>query len=111
MASVNAGEFRERIIFQRLSTATDGAGGTKEPTWTNVFTAFAKIEPMDGVRYSDQTQMLSGNGYKVTSYWPPVTITTKDRIVTQSGHILTIHSLKNNMLHNHIIEIIAQDGR
>lgn len=110
MASVNAGDFRERIVFQRLTTVTDGAGGTQTPTWTTVFTAFAKIEPMDGSRYSDQTQMLSGNGYKVTTYWPPVTITTKDRIVTQSGYTLTIHSLKNNMLNNHIIEITANDG-
>ena len=80
------------------------------PVWADVYTCFAKVEPLDGGRYLSQTQMLTGNGYKVTTYWPPIAITAKHRIITQSGYTLTVHSIRNHKLENHICEIVASDG-
>ena len=113
MASINPGEFRTLIEFQRLTPQSDGAGGTTAKLWATVFTCWAKIEPQDGSRYSDQSQMLTGNVYKLTTYVIPAVyaITAKDRIKLQTGELLTIHSMVNDGFENHFLRIIAHDGK
>ena len=98
------------VKYQELSSTSDGSGGTKDGTWTDVFSFMASVEPLTGFRKFEHAQIVRGNAYTVRTHYR-TDFTNKGRLKLYDDTIMNIRSLVNQDYKNRQIEIIADDGR
>jgi SPP1 family predicted phage head-tail adaptor len=94
---------REKIKFQRGTTASDGAGGKKLSGWEDLHTCYADVRPLSGVRALEYTQVTGKIGYEVTMRSQQETFTPgKDMSVLWRGIRLTIQGAIDTRNYRHI---------
>jgi SPP1 family predicted phage head-tail adaptor len=74
-----AGELRERVTIQRVTSTRDAIGGVIE-TWSTLMTVYAKVAPMSAGEQYRRQQIQAKADWKVTVRYAN-TIAPADRIV------------------------------
>ena len=110
---MNAGNYNRLLKLQVLTAHDDGAGGTTDGVWQDVFEFFAEVEPMTGYRLLQYGQQVNGKAYVVKTYYMHelTDLTERARLVMENGVELAIHSIVNVGMKNQQFELICDDGR
>jgi SPP1 family predicted phage head-tail adaptor len=79
---MTAGKRRERVTFQRFTSASDGAGGTVQ-TWTDLIGRYCEVKPISGGERAAAQQTESPRNYRLSVPNDSGTraLTTADRVV------------------------------
>lgn len=65
MKSLDPGQLDQRVTFQRLAQVADGLGGYTQ-SWSDLFTCWAKVEPLRGSERLMAEQLEDPRDYRVT---------------------------------------------
>lgn len=80
------GEYRNRVTFQRLSTATRDDAGQVTETWTDLATIWAAVDPLSSREYWSAEQVKSDVTHTIRFRSGAVAATSKDRVYWDSRY-------------------------
>lgn len=75
---VCAGDLRERVAIEQVSTSRDAVGGIVE-TWSGIAEVWARVMPMSQRESWYRQQMNASAAWKIHMRWRP-DVTTKHRV-------------------------------
>ena len=104
---VAIGEMRERVTIQTATLQADSIGGAT-PSWSDVDTVWARVEPLSGSEGEAQDQLQSSQLYRITIRYRN-DITAAHRI-TWRGTAMNIRALANPDERRHFLEMRCESG-
>ena len=112
MTSLRAGQLTRRLTLQSLSTTLDSYG-ISIPTWTNVMTVWADIQPLTGQERLSAAQLASEVTHQLTVRYSSLLADT--RVVAgyralYKGRIFNIHAALNEDESNVLVTLLASEG-
>jgi head-tail adaptor len=104
---MNPGQFNREVLLQRLTTVSDGAGGTTRTEWVDVQYIMASVEPAAANRRLNYNQIITEGWSHVLTTWYMAGLepNVRMRAVLEDGTIMLIHSVINNSYHNRQMEL------
>jgi SPP1 family predicted phage head-tail adaptor len=113
LIATSAGDLRERVSFQRRTTADDGFGNTVTGDWGDLWCCAARIMPLRGGENIVARRLSGVQPVAITVRVAAALcdLTTDDRIVdARKGTIYNIRSIANFDEHRQYLEILAEAG-
>jgi SPP1 family predicted phage head-tail adaptor len=112
MTSLRAGQLTRRLTLQSLSTTLDSYG-ISVPTWNNVMTVWADIQPLTGQERLSAAQLVSEVTHQLTVRYSSLLADT--RVVAgyralYKGRIFNIHAALNEDESNVLVTLLASEG-
>ena len=112
MTTLRAGQLTRRLTLQSLSTTLDSYG-ISVPTWTNVTTVWADIQPLTGQERLSAAQLVSEVTHQLTVRYSSLLADT--RVVAgyralYKGRIFNIHAALNEDESNVLVTLLASEG-
>jgi len=106
MAEPTAGDLRERVTIQRVSSTRDAIGGLIE-TWSNLMTVYAKVAPMNAGEQYRRQQIQAKADWKVTVRYAN-SIAPADRLVWRD-RTFQIKGITNPDMHRRFLDLACEE--
>jgi SPP1 family predicted phage head-tail adaptor len=113
MPSLRAGTMRHRITFQNRVETQDANTGALTETWTDAFTCWASIDPLNGRELIAAAAVQSGVTHSITVRYrdalavPAVTASMR---ILYGSRIFNIKASMNESESRHTITLQAEEG-
>jgi SPP1 family predicted phage head-tail adaptor len=104
---MNAGKLRHRVTVQFKTVTPDAYGGPVE-TWTDVCTAWASVEPLQGRELANAQTVNTETTTRITMRYMPGVIAA-NRIVFE-GKFYNIQSVIDTEMKHRELVIMASEG-
>lgn len=104
---MRSGPLRHRVTLQNRTSSKDEFGQLVE-TWTDLYVAWASVEPISGRELLSSQQTLGEVTHRIrTRYRAGISVATR---ILFNGRIFDIESVINNQEKNAHLEIMAKEG-
>lgn len=112
MTLLRAGQLTRRLTLQSPSTTLDSYG-ISAPTWTDIMTVWADIQPLTGEERLSAAQLASEVTHQLTVRYSSILADT--RLVAgyralYKGRIFNIHAALNEDESNVLVTLLASEG-
>jgi SPP1 family predicted phage head-tail adaptor len=104
---LTAGDMRERVVVQSMTTVADGGGGLTE-TWATFQTLWARVAPVSGREVEASGRLTSVETYLIYIRYR-TDILTGMRIIW-NGKTLNIRSVDNRDEHREFLTMECESG-
>lgn len=101
------GELRERVTIQEATTVSDGAGG-QTVTWADVYTVWAKVQPVRGREEDRLGRLATVETYLVIVRFA-VAVTSLSRLVWR-GKVLNVRSVSDRDMDREFLTCECEAG-
>ncbi len=112
MSLVRSGELNRRITLQQRSASTDSFG-ERSPTWQDLMTVWAEIEPLSGRELELAQKLSSEASHRITVRYQPVLSDTRWAASLRAlykSRIFNIQAALNEYEANVRIHLLASEG-
>lgn len=106
MAVPGAGDLRERVLIQQVSTTRDAMGGEIQ-AWSNLGTFWAQVAPMSAGEQYRRSQVQSSANWKITVRYN-ASITPQMRIAWR-GHTFLVKGMTNPDMRRRFLELACEE--
>lgn len=112
MSTLRAGLLNRRITLQSLSNSLD-IYGIAVPTWSDVMTLWAAIEPLTGQELLSASHLASTVSHKITVRYQNAFADTRmvaGYRAVYKGRIFNVHAALNETEGNVLVTLLASEG-
>jgi SPP1 family predicted phage head-tail adaptor len=106
MAVPGAGDLRERVSIQQVSTTRDAMGGEIQ-SWANLGTFWAQVAPMSAGEQYRRQQVQSSANWKITIRYN-AEVTPQMRVRWQ-GHVFLVKGITNPDARKRFLELACEE--
>lgn len=105
---LNAGRLNRRVTIQVRSDPLDGYGDSR-PTWTDVATVWAHVEPLSGKELAEAQVFVADASLNVTiRYRTDVSLTPKNRLLLGTRELAIVSVLDKDELHEQLLLLCSE---